>query len=151
MVRMIAHRGNMNGPDPRWENHPAYVQGALACGYDAEVDVWLTDDGLFLGHDEPQWSIEPDFLMKPGLWCHAKNREALEFLLKNRCNCFWHEDDRYTLTSGGFIWAYPGFPAGPMGVQVMPERTRTGPDDSAFGICSDYVVFEKLEEICGHA
>ena len=145
---MIAHRGNTQGPNPECENHPSYIKEALEKGYHAEVDVWLTDKGLFLGHDEPQWAVDPTFFEFQGLWCHAKNREALEFLIKNGNNCFWHEEDRYTLTSNGTIWAYPGHPAGTTGVQVMPERTKTRPDRTALGICSDYVVLEKLEEIC---
>lgn len=151
MVLMIAHRGNMNGPNPRNENKPSYIQQALDLGYDVEVDVWLVDGYPFLGHDDPKWPVDDAFLKKERLWCHAKNREALEFLVATGTNCFWHEDDKYTLTSKGVIWAYPGQPAGPLGVQVMPERTRDGPDENAWGICSDYVILEKIKQVCRNA
>ena len=29
-------------------------------GYDVEIDVWLTEEGWFLGHDKPQYEIEID-------------------------------------------------------------------------------------------
>ena len=27
----------------------------------------------------------------------------------DRINCFWHQQDNYTITSKKFVWAYPGF------------------------------------------
>ena len=151
MVNMIAHRGNMNGPNFERENQPSYIQEALDAGSDVEVDVWIVNGHTFLGHDEPQWPVDDAFLKKDRLWCHAKNIEALQFLLSIGTHCFWHEEDRYTLTSKGVIWAYPGYPPGSCGVQVMPERTKEGPDESAWGICSDYIILEKIKQICGNA
>jgi hypothetical protein len=40
-MRIIAHRGNLDGPDPTRENSPIYVMAALAAGVDVEVDLWL--------------------------------------------------------------------------------------------------------------
>ena len=105
---LIAHRGNSTGQNPEKENHPDYINKAIDCGYNVEVDVWFVDGILYLGHDKPQYSIEVSFLENPKFFCHAKNIEALHFMLKNpKIHCFWHQDDEVTLTSNGFIWKYP--------------------------------------------
>ena len=59
---LIAHRGNITGPNPEKENHPEYIDKAIACGYDVEVDVWDVSGKLVLGHDVPQYEIDMNFL-----------------------------------------------------------------------------------------
>lgn len=51
---VIAHRGNISGPDPEQENKPEYLQAALDKGYDVEVDVWgsYQDNVWWAGHTE---------------------------------------------------------------------------------------------------
>ena len=39
-MKLIAHRGNIDGPNPERENSPEYIEEALKAGYDVEVDVW---------------------------------------------------------------------------------------------------------------
>jgi len=105
----IAHRGNVSGKNEVFENYPIYVKHALDRGFDAEIDVWLRDSCLYLGHDCPVYPIEFEFLKQTGLWVHAKNKELLPLLMaNNNINWFWHENDTYTLTSFGFVWTYPG-------------------------------------------
>ena len=104
----IAHRGNTNGRVPELENDPNYINSALSKGYFAEVDVWYKNGNFYLGHDEPSYPVDEDFLENGKLLCHAKNIEALHSMLKNpNIHCFWHEGDLCTLTSQGFIWQYP--------------------------------------------
>ena len=79
-MRLISHRGNINGPRPEKENEPAYIQGAIALGYDVEIDVWNIGGNWFLGHDEPTYSIDIEFLKDERLLCHAKNLPALHRL-----------------------------------------------------------------------
>ena len=50
---LISHRGNIDGKKPHLENQPDYIDEAIALGYDVEIDVWLIDGVLFLGHDAP--------------------------------------------------------------------------------------------------
>ena len=110
---IIAHRGNINGSAPEFENHPDYVRRALDLGFDAEVDIWYINNQLYTGHNEPQYKINDTFLYTEGLWCHAKNLDALSYMLAHvspSMNCFWHESDKYTLTSKGYIGTYPGQP-----------------------------------------
>ena len=108
-IKLIAHRGNLDGPN-KGENHPDYLLHALSQGFDCEVDVWLVNGEIFLGHDNPEYMVKKSFLEKEGLWLHAKNLEALNYLLSQGLVCFWHENDAYTITSNGFIWANIGKP-----------------------------------------
>ena len=142
---LISHRGNITAAEPNKENKPDYILEALSLGYDVEIDVWRVNDKWFLGHDEPENPIRESFLLKEGLWCHAKNLEALEALLVLGVNCFWHQKDYYTLTSKGFIWAYPGRPLIEGAICVMPENQTAENHDfsTCSGICSDKISYFK--------
>lgn len=143
---IIAHRGNLNGPDPAKENHPDYIDNALDQGYEAEIDLWYIESNLFLGHDEPQYKIDLSYLIrrKERLWVHCKNGDALFFCLMPHINCFWHETDNYTLTSKGDIWVYPGKRLVPNSICVLPEihkkRFNLKYNTYIKGICTDYAV-----------
>jgi len=138
-MRLIAHRGNTFGINRTDENHPDYILAALEQGYDCEIDLWFVDNNFYLGHDEPQYQIEQwKFLKDPRLWCHAKNYAALQVLLNLDVHCFWHQEDDYTVTSQGWIWAYPNKPGNKRTIAVMPELYNT--DVAVFAVvCSDYV------------
>tara|TARA_R110000824_G_scaffold359891_5_gene547540 strand:+ start:967 stop:1401 length:435 start_codon:yes stop_codon:yes gene_type:complete len=138
-MKLIAHRGNTAGPNKRDENMPNYIMEALNAGYDAEIDVWKVSDGWFLGHDGPIWKVDIEFLKTSGLWCHAKNLEALESMIECGVHCFWHDSDDYTLTSQGYVWAYPGNPLGPRSICVMPEKNDFKDMQDCYGICSDFI------------
>ena len=56
-MRLISHRGNIKGPNPDQENRPWYIDEAILQGFDVEVDVWLVDDEIVLGHDFPQYYV----------------------------------------------------------------------------------------------
>lgn len=145
----IAHRGNTNGPRPELENSPDYIDTAISQGFHVEVDVWWNDGQLYLGHDEPQYKIGLQFLLKRAkvLWIHCKNLEALDALLNYKSlNLFVHDKDMATLTSHNYIWTYPGCKFYPNNsICVMPEweshdLTTCGTDTNGYvGICSDYV------------
>jgi hypothetical protein len=140
----IAHRGNINGPNTS-ENSPSHIDKALAAGYEAEVDVWIHDNIIYLGHDMPQYTIDAQFLeeRRNVLWCHAKNIHALKWLVENDFNTFFHDTDDYTLTSKGYIWAYPGKELVKGSVCVMPEMAEDPlylekNKDTIYAVCSDY-------------
>lgn len=137
---LISHRGNIDGSDPSKENHPDYIKKALNKGYDVEIDLWYTNNELMLGHDEPQYKIDFHWLTKrkKNLWVHCKNIECLQFLHDKDINFFWHEKDTVTITSKGYIWAYPGKQPIKKSIAVMPEIE--GDDISLCdGICSDII------------
>lgn len=138
---LISHRGNINGPTPERENHPDYIDQAIALGYDVEIDLWSIEGVLFLGHDEPQYGISQHWLNEryDKLWIHCKNIEAVEwFNMIKGYNYFWHEKDTLTLTSFSHIWAYPGKQPIKNSIAVMPEINN----DSITvckGVCSNYI------------
>jgi hypothetical protein len=142
---LIAHRGNTTGPKPHLENSPDYIDLALEDGFSVEVDLWCVDDALYFGHDNPQYLVDPEYLMvrKQTLWIHCKNKEAFSYCLKNKLHCFWHNVDDYTMTNWGYVWAYPGKePVNQLTVLVMPENiwpTKKTISLNAFGACSDWV------------
>ncbi len=135
---LISHRGNTTGENPAMENNPQYIQEALSKGFHVEVDVWDTLAGTFLGHDQPQYKINTSFLKNSRIWCHAKNERALTALCSIGAHVFWHQTDNYTITSRGWIWAYPDQPGHKYTIAVLPEIHKT--DVKGFGgICSDYI------------
>ncbi|MFA5490735.1 MAG: hypothetical protein WC284_16265 [Candidimonas sp.] len=136
---LIAHRGNTDGPNPDKENNPLYIIDSLKNGYHCEIDVWLKDGQIYLGHDCPQYQIGFDFLTKDKLWCHAKNIDALQMLIKGKIHCFWHQTDDVTLTSNGWLWTYPGKDLTRDSIAVMPEWVENYDISAAYGVCSDFV------------
>ena len=143
-MKLIAHRGLISGPDKSFENSPNQINIALSLGYECEIDIRKCNDKLFLGHDLPQYEIDLEFLSNEKFWIHAKNLEALHFLLSTNLNYFWHQTDDFTLTSHGFIWAYPGKELTEKSIMVMPELISSdfqmyANSINCYGICSDYV------------
>lgn len=143
-MKLIAHRGNMNGPSAL-ENHPDHIREALQAGFDVEIDVWVVDGEIFYGHDEPQYKGSLLELDKR-CWLHCKNIDALRFfggIELNETNSFWHENDDYTLTNKKYIWTNIGKELTKRSIMVMPEvddiTLQNTVDVECAGICSDYI------------
>jgi len=138
---LIAHRGNLNGIDTDKENSPSYIKKALKNGYDVEIDVWYCNNKFVLGHDKPDFEVKIDFLQQNGLWCHAKNLDALnQMLLVPEIHSFWHQEDDVTLTTRNYIWTYPGKKLVDRSIAVLPENTNWDLDNTVhIGICSDII------------
>jgi len=138
-VIIISHRGNLNGPFPERENCPDYIEHALSKNYDVEIDVWHDGDDYFLGHDKPQYKISLVWLKHSNrLWCHAKNIKALEKMQSDMVyNFFWHEEDKFTLTSRGYIWCYPKNYS-ELGIIVDKDNSLDMGIRKYFGVCTDY-------------
>jgi len=145
-MKYIAHRGLFDGPDSSLENNPRQIEEAITLGYECEVDLWV-DHGLKLGHDRAQYSIDESWL-NDKLWIHAKNIEALMWLTSTNHTFFWHENDRFTLTSNGYIWTYPGQELTPRSIMVMPEYSDHTLENirsvKCYAICSDFI--NKIKE-----
>ena len=144
-LQIIAHRGLLEGPDSENENKPDQIDYSISLGYSCEIDLWLIDDQLWLGHDEPTYRTNIKWLSERPLWIHAKNLEAFRYLT-NHSNLvyFWHQNDDYTLTSNRFIWTQPGKPLTDRSIMVMPEWTDPTFEKiksiNCYGICTDYVL-----------
>ena len=46
------------------ENTPDYIDEAISLGYDVEIDIWKDEDGFYLGHDEPTYPINLEWLVE---------------------------------------------------------------------------------------
>jgi len=144
----ISHRGNLYGPEKKKENLPETIDEAIARGLHVEIDIWVDNSRIFLGHDTPVTEIPCDYLQNrcEKLWIHCKNAEALTFLLGHKLNVFYHEKDLRTLTSEGYIWSRPGSYAFCKNeILVMPEKYY-GPSSTNwlksnhqfYGVCTDF-------------
>lgn len=140
---LISHRGNIDGPRPEMENKPSYILQAIQYGFNCEIDVHFSDGKFYLGHDEPQYDFPLSLLEQyhTKLWIHCKNIEALYTLnnidsLGSKLNYFWHDVDKATLTSKGFIWSVENINRG---ILVMPESFSRTPNEETLGVCSDEI------------
>jgi hypothetical protein len=145
-MKLIAHRGNVDGIQIEYENKPDYIEHALSLGFDCEIDVKVKEGKLFLGHDEPQYELNIDWLEKyhTKLWLHCKDIEVIEKFhqLDSRggyLHYFWHEHDTLTITNRGYLWVYPGKQPIANSIAVLPELNN---DDvsKCYGVCSDYLI-----------
>lgn len=146
-VKLIAHRGNLSGPNVAFENNPTYVEHCLSKGYCVEVDLWYHNT-TYTGHDEPTYVVKKSFLRKykKQLWLHCKNLSALQYCLSNKLHCFFHNNDDVTLTSKGYVWVYPGVLCDySNSVVVLPEKYNYQFSHNCYGVCSDYVT--KIKEL----
>ena len=146
---LISHRGNINGKHTERENHPSYIDEAIAAGYDVEIDVWVRGDKIFLGHDTPDYMIDINWLenRSPSLWIHCKNMDALSYFNKyndttsKQFNYFSHDVDMGVLTSHNYIWSTNLYDRG---ILVLPEVFNKEPNEGTIGICSD--IIEKYKD-----
>ena len=151
-MKFIAHRGNINGPNKLNENKPEYLKNAIKKGYHVELDLWVIEDMLFLGHDKPDYKIELDFLekYKEKLYCHCKNIDSIYYLINKNVDIkfFFHDTDDCVLTSNKEIWTYPGKDLTKHSICVMPERVNSYSVEDLMicqGICTDFPL--KFREI----
>jgi hypothetical protein len=138
-MKVISHRGNLNGSNPEQENSPTYIYNALKAGFDCEIDLWVENDTLYLGHDKPKYEIDPDFLLKKGLWIHCKNIEASNYVANNKeLNGFWHQSDVMSFTTHGYMWTFADNDLTDKSVAVLPELVDRNDFGEAYGVCTDY-------------
>ena len=141
----IAHRGNLAGPIPDQENRPEYIDQAIAAGYDVEIDLRTKEQKLFLGHDSPDHEISLNWLekRKKNLWIHIKDYGALVAVMDTDLMYFCHEQDKYTLTSNGYIWSHD------LNNQmndrcIVPllssEQVENYKQTNFYAVCTDYVL-----------
>ena len=139
---LIAHRGNLDGRIKKKENHPDYINKALKLNFNVEIDLFYFKKFLWLGHDRPSFKIlNEKWLHNMSIWCHAKNIEALNYMLNfKKIHCFWHQKDDVTLTSKGIIWTYPNKEVHDKSVIVINKYIKKQDLPICMGVCSDYVI-----------
>jgi len=146
-MRLIAHRGNISGPNKELENKVDYIEEAIDQGYDVEIDLRLKNKSLFLGHDYPQYQVDLNWLIKRknNLWIHCKDLESICYLRKtdiyNSLNYFGHDNDDYVLTSQNFLFCKPMKKCNDHCVLVMPEFYNYEVfNEKCYGILTDYSI-----------
>jgi len=142
-MKWIAHRGNINGKFESYENEPAYIDKAISEGFDVEIDVWMIDGVLFLGHDEPQYGVSQLWFNEryERLWIHCKNVEAIEwFNMIGGFNYFWHTNDDYTLISNKIVLVKPGQKLIENSICCMPEWGYVGDITKCYAIMTDEII-----------
>jgi hypothetical protein len=145
-MRIISHRGNLDGRNPITENSVDAIIKCVDMGFDVEIDLWLVDENYFLGHDFPQYVIERPFLENQHLWIHCKNIQALDSC--KDLNAFFNKSDQCVLTSAGFLWTYPvvfdhksSWMIAVANQSILHIQSILGYG----GICTDYPVFYREE------
>lgn len=143
---LIAHRGLLDGKKDG-ENHPDQVKYCLGHNLKVEIDVWFVDDSFWLGHDQPQYRVDIEFIQQPGLWLHCKDILSAKLL---RCyswlNSFVIDKDDFTFTTKNWLWLSPTYGHSVKdAICVMPEDPRwLFPVEHLIdfaGICSDNVYY----------
>ncbi len=150
----ISHRGNTSKREINSENNPNYLVEALSKGFDVEMDIWLKKDKWYLGHDKPEYEVPFSWLSSNSkFWLHCKNIAALTEMhnfsvnTKRKFNFFWHDQDKFTLTSNSYIWANVGVELNikcSKAIAVMPELSKKKINFTNYsGICSDKILLYK--------
>lgn len=161
MVRLISHRGNFNGSDPKYENMFPRIDFVLGNGFDVEIDVWkLPDEENFfrLGHDKPimYQSVNTSYLENPNLLIHCKNDLAWETLKSNQLvHCFMQTEEDWVETTKKFVVVHSTFspaifkPSAKMKSKYngfiytwfvdRPKAKFWKLENCDYGICSDYI------------
>ncbi len=107
---VISHRSLIKGENEFRENHPKYIDEAIASGYCVEVDIRFLDGKFFLGHDKGVYEVDVWWILerKGVIIFHCKNLESASRLrrLDISINYFCHTGDDYSLISNGFLWVH---------------------------------------------
>ena len=145
-MKIICHRANLDDDNKNLENNPIQIKKCINLGFDVEIDVWYINQKFMLGHDFPLYEVSYSFLQNNKLWCHAKNYDGLKNMINNnKINCFWHQNDDYTITSKGFMWCYPNIKLVDNSIAVMPEITSYSIQQirKCYAICTDKPLYYK--------
>jgi glycerophosphoryl diester phosphodiesterase len=67
-MNILAHRGNLTGPDPARENTLERISLALAAGFGVETDIRRAAQGFYISHDVAPFSASADASRHAALW-----------------------------------------------------------------------------------
>lgn len=139
-MKIVSHRGNLTGPNPKTENFPGQIDLAISEGYLVEIDLRIVEDEYWLGHDLPQYKIDYYWLVNrsSNLIIHAKDLITCDKLSDNPhgLNWFYHTDEDVVITSRGTLWAYPGIYL-KNAITVCLGNDFNFPEN-ILGVCTDY-------------
>lgn len=142
-MKIISHRGNINGPNPDKENNPIYIDQAIDAGYDVEIDIRYRDGWFFLGHDTADYPVTMEWLMFrwDKLWIHCKDLESCIALIHTNLRVFCHSQDPYTIISSEQIWIHDlslNITKQCIVPLITKEQLLQRSNFEPYGICTDY-------------
>lgn len=109
-MKLISHRGNLNGVNPILENEPTQIETCIKIGYGVEIDLRIKNGVPHLGHDYAQYPISKEWISskKENLWIHVKEYDALTWLLNSvpDSTYFCHQSDEFTVVNNGYVWLH---------------------------------------------
>lgn len=148
---IISHRGNINGPAKELENNQDHINTLLKLTpFHIEIDLWYSTindnhtNYFLVGHDKPDKLLKINMSDCARVLYHCKNKKCLEKLNENwhgdSMHYFWHEEDKYTLTSKGKIIVYPGKEILKDSIVMLPEKGNYSLSELklASAVCTDY-------------
>ena len=143
---LISHRGNINTVNLERENTKSYIQEAIDLGYDVEIDVRYADGKFWLGHDEPDYEVELEWLLerKNNLWIHCKNFLSLARLINTNLIIFYHQDENHTIIGNTkAIWSHDIDDANHQSIIPLIDIDSVNSfknfNQKYYGICSDFI------------
>jgi hypothetical protein len=146
---IIAHRGNLDGSNPKQENEPFYIDTAINKNFVCEVDVWYINGELFLGHDKPQYIVDSQWITerKNNIIIHQKNIECCLCPALVASNRFTHNTDDYAMTSFNVGWTVRKELLNENTIWVINNKKEYLKNLNLLGICTDYAnYYRTLQE-----
>ncbi len=138
---IVSHKGNLNGINSEFENNPFHITHCIKKYPELcyELDVWVKNSKIYLGHDKPTRYIDISFFYENShkLILHLKNLEAIRYFQKTNFTYFIQDKDDYSIVenSHGWIWANYGRKTNKDCI-LMLEKDGKIPRNCG-GICTD--------------
>jgi len=150
-MKIISHRGNINGIVADKENRPSYLDCAIQMGYDVETDIRYINGEFWLGHDTPDYKINETWILNrsENIWFHCKDLNSAIKLkkLNKKIKYFCHFQDQYIITSTNHFWVHD-FNLEIDENCIIPlldeESILQFNNKIVYAICTDYVNFCKF-------
>ena len=154
---LISHRGNISSKNLSIENRFNQIKLCLfEYKISVEIDLWYINNTFYLTHDpifDNSSKEEANNLLEfiynnphyhSNLFVHCKNKDAFIKMQQNNrfkfLNLFMHEDDPFTVTTTGFIWAHPkSFQERKDSIFVDINNIINKNDREILGICTDHI------------
>lgn len=149
-MKIISHRGNINGKVLEKENKPSYLDCAIFSKIEVETDIRWIDNKFYLGHDNPDYIINEEWILKRKeyIWFHCKNLEAAQKLetLSKDIKYFCHTNDPFISTSTNHFWVHD-FTSNLNNQCIIPLLDeidiKNFNNKIVYAVCTDYVNFCK--------
>ena len=89
-MKIISHRGLIDGPDKEKENKLFQIYNAIWEGFDVEVDTWVIDGKVYFGHNYPEYLVTDKTIndISSSAWFHCKNFEAVNYFNETELTYF---------------------------------------------------------------